>query len=480
MDVGEIVKSTQEQGVASWINQLNQIRLDLLLERLSAQDINLEKALDELSILKGEAAELIARNRGGEKGIHGFLAETSEAHIENARKLIRGLPKSCEWVNDNGAANLLRDGTPIQQKFVRTGGHFGLEKVAEHFQNYKFHPEFKDGKYQIPKDFYEELQELLALSEEEAAKGPTSTYRLWKWVQEFFAESGIDPKDIEPSLLDYVDVQVNKVGDTIRTEENAIRAEDQSRRDAAYEASKASVNEGAKAAAVSAAAEGGVQFCLSVARKLKSGKQLHEFTAEDWKDVGVDTTKGTGAGGIRGGAVYIMTNFTATPAAVANAMVSAAYGVAAQANQLRRGQITEEEFVVNSEVLCLDVSVSAVAALMGEVLIPVPVLGAMIGNAAGMFLWQIAKDYLNEREQTLTRRFKESCEELNRRLEARYQALLAELEKAFAKYASLLELAFDPDVNIAFANSIAFAEYVGVSDDLILKTKAEIDRYFMS
>lgn len=479
MDIGEIVKSTQEQGAASWINLLNQIRLDTLLDRLSAQDINLEKALDELSILKCEAAELIAHNRGGAKGIHGFLAETAEAHIENARNLIRGLEKSCEWVNDNGPADLLRDGTPIQQKFVRAGGHFGLEKIAEHFQNYEFHPEFKDGKYQIPKDFYEELQKLLAMSEEEAAKGPTSTYRLWKWVQEFFAESGIHPEDIEPSLLDYADVQVNKVDDTIRTEENAIRAEDQSRRDAAYEAGKASVNEGARAAAVSAAAEGGVKFCLSVARKLKDGKRLHEFTAEDWKDVGVDTAGAAGAGGLRGAAVYAMTNFTATPAAVANSFVTAAYGVAAQANQLRRGQISEDEFVVNSEVLCLDVSVSAVAALMGEVLIPVPVLGAMIGNAAGMFLWQLSKDYLNQREQRLTAAFKQSCEELSRRLEARYQALLAKLEKEFAKYASLLELAFDPDVNIAFANSIDFAKYVGVSDDLILKTKAEINRYFM-
>ena len=165
---------------------------------------------------------------------------------------------------------------------------------------------------------------------------------------------------------------------------------------------------------------------------------------------------------------------------MANAFVTAAYGVTAQAVQLRRGQITEEEFVVNSEVLCLDVSVSAVAALMGQTMIPVPVLGAMIGNAAGMFLWQISKDYLNQKEQRLASAFKESCKELNRRLDARYQALLAELAREFEKYSSLLELAFDPDVNIAFANSVLFAQYVGVADDRILKTSADIDHYFMS
>ena len=48
MDDTQILKSTQEQAVASWINQLNQIRLDDLVEKLTAQDCNLEIALDVL------------------------------------------------------------------------------------------------------------------------------------------------------------------------------------------------------------------------------------------------------------------------------------------------------------------------------------------------------------------------------------------------------------------------------------------------
>lgn len=44
----------------------------------------------------------------------------------------------------------------------------------------------------------------------------------------------------------------------------------------------------------------------------------------------------------------------------------------------------------------------------------------------------------------------------------------------------MLELAFDPDVNIAFDGSIALADYGGVAKDQILRSKADIDNYFMN
>ena len=39
MELGKTIKSTQEQAVASWINYLNQVRIDRLLEALSREDI---------------------------------------------------------------------------------------------------------------------------------------------------------------------------------------------------------------------------------------------------------------------------------------------------------------------------------------------------------------------------------------------------------------------------------------------------------
>ena len=249
MDVAQIVKSTQEQGFAAWVDYLNQLRLNELLAKLAAQDINLEQALAELQKMKTDIAALIASNRGGGKGMHGFLAEAAEAGIENARNLVKGLDAACKWINDNGPADLLRNGVEIQQKFVRAGGHFGLEAVKEHLEKY---PNFlkNGGKYQLPKDFYQELKRLLAMSQEEAAKESASTYRLWKWVQEFFSESGITPDDLEPAVLDYAAAQKGKIDETAKNEEKNIRDEDQCRRDEAYKASKPTLKQGAQAAAV--------------------------------------------------------------------------------------------------------------------------------------------------------------------------------------------------------------------------------------
>lgn len=479
MNVAQVVKSTQEQAAAAWISFLNQLRLNELLAKLANQDINLEQALAELQNLKLNIMELVISNRGGGKGIHGFLAEAAEAGVGNARNLVQGLKPAYTWINDNGPADLLRNSTEIQQKFVKAGGHFGLESIKEHLEKY---PDFvkNGGKYQIPKEFYENLKKILALSEEDAKKASTGIYKQWKWFQSFFADNNVSPDDIEPSLLNYTDVQREKIDETIRHEEKSIRDTDQKIRDKAYEASKPTARQGAQVAAVSAAAEGGMQFCLGVAKKLKAGKKLPEFTADDWREVGIDTAKGTAQGAIRGASVYAMTNFTATPAAVANALVTAAFGVAAQAYQLQNGSISEEDFIVNSEVLCLDVSISAVSSILGQTMIPIPVLGAVIGNVVGMFLYGIVKDNFSSREQALADRFRGDIEELNKCLDMRYQQLIQHLKEEFAKYTSVLELAFDPDVNTAFDGSIQLADYVGVASENVLRSKQDIDNFFLN
>ena len=67
MDVAQIVKSTQEQGVAAWVDYLNQLRLNELLAKLTSQNMTLEQALAELQKMKVNIAALIENNRGAQK-----------------------------------------------------------------------------------------------------------------------------------------------------------------------------------------------------------------------------------------------------------------------------------------------------------------------------------------------------------------------------------------------------------------------------
>lgn len=51
--------------------------------------------------------------RGGQRGMHGFIAEVAEVGAENAESLVQGLAEDAQWVNDNGPAYLLRGGVEI-------------------------------------------------------------------------------------------------------------------------------------------------------------------------------------------------------------------------------------------------------------------------------------------------------------------------------------------------------------------------------
>ena len=483
MDVPSIAKTTQEQAVASWINQLNQNRLDELISNLSEQDINLEKALGELQKLKTFVAtpEHIL---GSIKTKHGEIAEHVQVNIANARRLIEGL--STEFTFDGvprtAPADYLFNGIPVQSKYLN-----GLIKtltskdgVIGHFTKY---PEYinNGGIYHIPKDQYEAMQKLLAMSAEEVNKALGDIRSMVQKLNDFQQQTGIDlsSETFRPAIGRYNEVQLGKIHETISNEEKSIKDTDQKRRDDTYQQSRPSLNEGMKTTAIAAAIEGGTIFCMGVAKKVRAGKMICEFTEQDWKELGIDTIKGTAKGAIRGASVYTLTNFTATPAAVASSVVTASFGVVAQAQLLHRGEITTEEFIENSEIICLDATVSAIASIAGQIMIPVPVLGAMMGNIAGMFMYSIAKDKLSRHEQMLIEDFNNRLQTVNMQLESEHMALIAFIQQEFNKFSSALELAFDLDINIAFIGSINLAQHVGVSEEEILKNKNDVDRFFL-
>lgn len=481
MDISHVVKSTQEQATAAWVDHLNQLRLNELIANLKAQDINLAGALETLEAFKLDVSGVVESNRGGVKGMHGFIAERAQVAIENARKIIEGANPEYFLIDDNGPVDYLFGDTQVQQKFVQYT--LGLGAIKEHLEKY---PDFlkNGGTYQIPKDYYEKLQDILSISPEEATrltKNSEPSITLWRNIHKIIKEIGVDPQNfpIEPTAVKYSEVQMGTYEATADREAEVIKDTDQEHRNAAYQKSRPTLQEGVRVTAAAAAIEGGMSFCLGVAQKLKSGKKLPEFTAEDWKDVGIEATVGGGKGAVRGASIYGLTNFTATPAAVASALVTATFGVLAQKRLLQQGKISNEDFIVNSEVICLDVTVSAISSLMGQAMIPIPVLGAVVGNVAGMFMYSIAKSNLSMQEQVLVERYRGSIQLLNEQLDAHYLELIELLKQEFSKFSSALELAFDLTVNVAFAGSIALAQYVGCNEEEILMDKQAIDAFFL-
>lgn len=486
LNIDKITKSNQEQATASWINYLNQIRLDQLTKILNQQNINLDNALVTVNkTLNTINKEIIfnGKGRGGKKGMHGFIAEVAECGIGNARQEILGKQPNYVWIDDNGPIDLIRGDANIQQKFVNSGSHLSLEAIKKHHEAYPWFLN-KNNVYQIPKDHYDKIKYYLSISENEANKMPTQTgefsLKQWKEVHAFFEQGDIPLEKIEPSILKYDEVQRGEIEETISLEKKSIKKTDKEVRKKAYDNSKPSLLEGGKIAITSSAIEGGTTFIIKIIKKQKAGRKIQDFDTDDWREILAETSTSTVKGGIRGISVYALTNYTATPASVANSVVTCSFGIAELANHFRKGEISEDEFLMKSEIVCLDTSISALSSFMGQALIPIPVLGAIIGNTIGNLMYQITKDNLSKYEKKLIKKYLTEIDEHNHQLDKEYYKIINDLTINLNLYMNMLEKAFTPDYRLALDNSVQLAICLGVNENNLLKNVEEIDNYFLN
>ena len=159
-------------------------------------------------------------------------------------------------------------------------------------------------------------------------------------------------------------------------------------------------------------------------------------------------------------------------------MCTASFGIAKEAYKFRKNLITKEEFLLNSQILCIEVSVSALSSILGHAIIPIPILGAVIGNTIGTFLYEIFKDNLTMKEKLLIEDYLKEIQECGIFLENEFELYNHQLQREIKNYYKLLGKAFSPDYNIAFQGSIELAVSCGVDEVDILKNEEEIDNYF--
>ncbi|PZF56526.1 hypothetical protein DEJ23_10185 [Curtobacterium sp. MCSS17_008] len=480
----DTAKRTQEQAVAAWVNHLNELRLDSLFDRLARHGDDLAAALKTVdAALRSIDLEVVARNRGGVKGMHGFIAEVAEVGVSNARARINGDERVYEWVNDNGPVDLLRQGVEIQQKFVAAGGRLGLGAIGEHLDRY---PDFirNGGKYQVPADHYARIRLLHDMPAADASRlvsgaGDGPSFKDWQRVQAFFGTGRASIDSLEPSRLEYADVQRGEYAATLEGEKDSLRETGRSQRAAASAAARASLSEGAKVTVAAGAVEGATTFVLAVVAKRRAGKPIAQFSPKDWVEVLEESGIGVVKGGVRGASVYTLTNLAAAPAAVASSLVTASFGIAELANEFRAGALTEVDFIERAEMVSLDAAVSTVSSLVGQALIPIPILGAVLGNTVGTVMYKTVADSLAQQEARLLEQYADEQRALGERLSREQALLVDEIRSATSTYVEVLDRAFEPEVEVALAGSIALAEHVGVSPSDILDSDEKSAAYFL-
>ena len=333
-----IVYAAEHQGYASLVGIVNRIRHEHMEQEISELHIRMKRAMGTLQDTEDAINDIIASNRGGTKGAHGFIGERVQVGFSNARSLLDGQEPEYFLIDDNGMTDYYRGSTYIQQKACQSDKALGLTYIKNHAVK---HPEFiteKEGIYQIPKDFYETYVKYRDMPSDVAGKLRNDQWRLWKKIQDFKNEN--PEMIIEPMIVDYQEIQLGAVDKTIAKERTTLNRKYRIKKAAAVERGKASVVEGIKVTACAAAIEGVLSGGISVVKHCQGEKSISELERTDWKEVGLDALTGAEKGAVRGAGIYVLSNYAKLSAPVAGATVNASLSAVDATIKYTKGEIT--------------------------------------------------------------------------------------------------------------------------------------------
>lgn len=442
----------------------------------------LGRALDEFSKARdfvGSPENIL----GSPDTKHGEIAEHVHVHTRRALDFMLGRDPSAtlEGIPRTGPVDYQQDGVDIQSKFLN-GLRNTIDGVGKHAgRNGDFVQ--RGSRYHIPSDQHEQLQSALKTGKIDGYS-PKKVQTIVDKIEQLSAATGRAPEDlIQPSEATYAEVQQGRVHETIADRERSVR-ETSDEQVAASRAEHGPSLEGmGTAAAMGAAAGGGVRLGQALYTKWREGKNPFkgEFTAADWQDLGVETAKGGAGGAVAGAGVYLLTNATDLAAPFAGSLVSGLMGIGALVNHYHSGIIDADEFAELALFVAADAAIVGLASVAGQALIPVPVLGAFLGSLAGKLVASALKSSLGNSQSELIQRLEAYEAQALALLDEGTRKLLGELDAHFTNLQTLAELAFNTEANLALrvAASIRFAESVGVPSSAILRTTDDLDAFMM-
>lgn len=493
-----IVDLNVGQGIAAYVDWLNRMRLSDLAaslgeilaqenDSLKVMDGRLAEALRHIDAARADVAEkVIDANRGGDKGLHGFIAEFAETGIANARRALDGLGESTVILNDNGPADLLVDGRAVQMKFYTNLRH-ELEAAA-HYPHMDM---------MFSKDHVAAYRAIMNGDKEVLLNGQRLSDRTIEGIRRLIEDESDrrgQPWDewMRPSKLDYRQVQKGAIDRTFAQEAETldkraakrkaeIREDADRRRAAARDKARPNLGEAHKAAGVAAVMQGGANLGMFIYERHKEGKEVWQFTADDWKACGLTTAEGALKGGVSGYAVYGLTNVCRLSAPSAGAIAAGTFGLIDAVIRFRFGEIDDDGFLNLVTVNAIDATGAAVGAAIGQTVIPVPVVGALIGSITVSTALRLGKDVLDRRERAMLDDYQARMDSFIATLDERHARALEEMTAAYCRLGDLQRYAFDLDVNVRlrFEGSIELARATGVSEEEILHDESEIDDFFL-
>lgn len=420
---------------------------------------------------------------------HGEIAEHVQVEIGNAQRVMQHLLPNAtfEGVGRTAPEDYLIDGLQVQSKFLNNANR-SLDAVLGHMKDY---PGFAEkGYYHIPKDQYEIIKMVMKNS-----PGPFNGQALERCkeiVRQIENESGkAFGEVVKPSISTYKEVQLGKIDETLnqheqtfktqhREEVQTIRKKEVADSQEAVHIKDATWGKAAQAGAISAVITGTTMAGIKIYSKIRSGKKLAQFTLDDWKDVGYDFSVGGLKGGISGISIYWLTKKNMFSAPFAGAVTSTAIGVSSLAYQLKKGNISKLEFSESVNALSVEAGLSAIGAAVGQAVIPVPVLGAIVGTAVSKSALEICKYVLGKDEKDLIAKMQSEYDELVKSMDSGCKKIIGVMDNYYNQLGNYIEAALSPISVARLYGSIELCRFLKVPEGLIIHNIQELDEFMLS
>jgi len=471
--------SVEDQISSSIVNSFNVDRISSEANKLDLQDASFEHAINHVNKVRdfiGKPESIL----GNPNTKHGETAEQVEVCIRNARDALEGKVGTAtfEGVGRTASEDYLINGTAVQSKFIN-GANNGLSHVMKHMDKYSHFG--RDGSYyHIPKDQHSLINKIIN-GDQVDDLNEKSIQAIKNKIAEIEAKSGKPFNEIvRPGVSDYAEVQQGKVVKTLDNHEKLLKERNEEIKDEIRSKHRANLNEGLKAAGAAAAVGATLSLGSILYKKHKQeGKNVFkgELNAQDWKEAGLGALKGGVVGGVTGAAVYGLTNCAGLSAPLAGAFVTATKGVKHLTHDLYNGDISFEEFQINAIFLCADSAGVGLATIAGQMLIPIPIVGSVVGALAGKIVCKL----LFAEDKKLAQQMEDSMSQLLGEVDQAYQAVFNKINSEFDKIASLREQAFDINSNISVVqSSIALARAYGVSEHKVIKNEDELHKFLFN
>lgn len=474
----------KEQEMIERLTEIQQVATEKIQYARTALDESL-KCVENVRDFTTDPSHIL----GSMQTKHGEIAEHIEVEIRNGRDILKYIKPTATFdgVGRTAPEDYIIDGLQVQSKFIN-GANKSLNNVLGHLKGY---PSFTDnGYYHIPRDQYELIHNIKSGENIEGVSYRTVN-KCKELIEQIEKETGKTfEKVVYPGVSTYDDVQLGVVDKTLDGYESEfkdtnankvkeIKQERDSQDAVAQNITAPSWGEALKYSAVAAVMTGAASAGIKIYSKIHSGKKIGDFTLEDWKEVGYDFTKGGIKGGISGLGIYSLTKLGGFSAPFAGAMVSTAMGIVSLASDYNKGNLSEADFSESASALSVEAGISAVGAAIGQVIIPVPVLGAIIGTSAAKAALEISKYVFGKKEAALIQQMQKEYDDLVRNLNADAREIIQQMDAYYARLGGYIDAALNKESAIRFYGSIELCRFLNVPESCIIHNVLELDDFML-